>query len=130
MEVDLSGQIVSSAYGTRVYSGISLRETGYLRAHVRNSTKVLNLFSGAGGQEDFIRGASWSEGGKPIIGMHSLTSSGESAIRPFLTQGAAVLCSRALVRYLVTEHGIAFLFGKNLRQRAHALINIAHPDFR
>lgn len=105
LEVDLTGQTVSSCFGTKVYSGV-------------------------GGQEDFIRGASWSEGGKPILCMRSLTPDGKSAIRPFLTRGSAVLCSRALVRYIVTEHGIAYLFGKNLRQRAHALIGIAHPGFR
>ncbi|VUZ54432.1 unnamed protein product [Hymenolepis diminuta] len=105
LEVDLSGQTVSSCYGTQIYSGV-------------------------GGGEDFIRGASWSEGGKPILCLRSLTNSGESAIRPHLTRGAAVECSRALVRYVVTEHGIAYLFGKNLRQRAYALIQIAHPKFR
>uniref|UniRef100_A0A5K3ERJ6 Acetyl-CoA hydrolase n=1 Tax=Mesocestoides corti TaxID=53468 RepID=A0A5K3ERJ6_MESCO len=105
LETDLGGQIVSSTYGNEIRSGV-------------------------GGQEDFIRGASWSEGGKPILCMRSLTPSGESAIRPFLTKGTAVVCSRALVRYIVTEYGIAYLFGKNLRQRAHALIKIAHPDFR
>ena len=85
-----------------------------------------------GGIIDFLRGASIaSDGeGKPIIAMTSLNEEGKSAIVPFLPQGASVVVTRAHVHYVVTEYGIAYLFGKNLRQRAHALIQIAHPDFR
>lgn len=137
LEVDLTGQVVSSTHGSKIYSGKMNCSPWY--CFVCESRVQHTLLTpppphhpsiGVGGQEDFIRGASWSENGKPILCMSSLTPSGESAIRPFLTKGAAVLCSRALVRYIVTEYGIAYLFGKNLRQRAHALINIAHPDFR
>ncbi|VDL88143.1 unnamed protein product [Schistocephalus solidus] len=62
--------------------------------------------------------------------MCSKNSAGESSIVPFLTDGSGVVATRAHVHYVVTEYGIAYLFGKNIRQRAHALINIAHPDFR
>ena len=81
-----------------------------------------------GGQMDFIRGASLSEGGKAIIAMNSETAKGVSKITPFLKEGAGVVTTRAHVHYVVTEFGIAYLYGKNLRQRAHALIEIAHPD--
>ncbi|XP_060528877.1 4-hydroxybutyrate coenzyme A transferase [Cylas formicarius] len=107
IEVDLTGQIVSDSIGTRMYSGF-------------------------GGQVDFIRGA--AEGtdgkGKPIIALPSSTNKGESKIVPTIKQGAGVVTTRAHAHYVVTEHGIAYLFGKSLRQRAHALINIAHPDHR
>lgn len=107
IEVDLTGQVSSDSIGTR-------------------------FFSGFGGQVDFIRGA--AEGcdgkGKPIITMPSVTNKGESKIVPTLKQGAGVVTSRAHVHYVVTEHGIAQLFGKNMRQRAYALIQIAHPDHR
>ncbi|XP_065349547.1 4-hydroxybutyrate coenzyme A transferase [Cloeon dipterum] len=107
IEVDLTGQVVSDSIGTRMYSGF-------------------------GGQVDFIRGA--AEGldgrGKPIIALPSVTVRGESKISPYIKQGAGVVTSRAHVHYVVTEHGIAELFGRNLRQRAHALINVAHPDHR
>nr|CAD7200051.1 unnamed protein product [Timema douglasi] len=107
IEVDLSGQVVADSIGTRMYSGF-------------------------GGQVDFIRGA--AEGfdgkGKPIIALPSTTNKGESKISPFIKQGAGVVTTRAHVHYIVTEHGIASLFGASLRQRAYALINIAHPKHR
>ncbi|MEZ4919773.1 MAG: acetyl-CoA hydrolase/transferase C-terminal domain-containing protein [Saprospiraceae bacterium] len=79
---------------------------------------------------DFIRGASLSPGGKPIIALSSATRKGQSKIVPFLKQGAGVVTTRAHMHYVVTEYGVANLFGKNLQQRAKALIEIAHPDFR
>ncbi|XP_055373795.1 4-hydroxybutyrate coenzyme A transferase [Condylostylus longicornis] len=107
IEVDITGQVNSDSIGTRFYSGF-------------------------GGQVDFIRGA--AEGfdgkGKPIIAMPSVTNKGISKIVPLLKPGAGVVTSRAHVHYVVTEYGVAELFGKTMRQRAHALINIAHPDHR
>jgi len=79
---------------------------------------------------DFIRGAALSEGGKPIIALPSVTSKGDSRIVSYLQPGAGVVSTRAHVHYVVTEHGIADLWGKNLRQRAAALIAIAHPSHR
>lgn len=105
IEVDLTGQICSDSIGIMQYSGV-------------------------GGQMDFLRGAALSEGGKPIIALPSRTNKGISRIVPFLKQGAGVVATRAHAHYIVTEYGIAYLFGKNLRQRAHALINISHPDDR
>jgi acyl-CoA hydrolase len=105
IEVDLTGQICADSIGDR-------------------------LFSGVGGQMDFIRGASLSEGGKPIIALKSTTSRGESRIVNYLKPGAGVVTTRAHVHFVVTEHGIADLWGKNLRQRAAALIAIAHPAHR
>lgn len=105
VEVDLTGQVCADSIGTYHYSGV-------------------------GGQMDFIRGASLSEGGKPIIAFPSTTSRGESKIVPHLKQGAGVVTTRAHVHYVVTEYGVANLYGKNLRQRAKALIEIAHPDHR
>jgi acyl-CoA hydrolase len=105
IEVDLTGQICADSIGTILYSGV-------------------------GGQMDFIRGASLSEGGKPVIALASTTSKGESKIVPFLRQGAGVVTTRAHVHYIVTEYGTANLYGRNLKQRAAALINIAHPDHR
>jgi 4-hydroxybutyrate CoA-transferase len=106
IEVDLTGQVCSDSIGTRIYSGF-------------------------GGQVDFIRGAAQSEGGKPIIALPSTAKGGKlSKIVPTLQVGAGVVTTRADVHYVVTEHGIAYLHGKNLRQRAEALIAIAHPDFR
>lgn len=105
IEVDLFGQICADSIGTLQYSGV-------------------------GGQVDFIRGASLSEGGKPIIALNSVTKKGESKIVSMLKPGASVTTSRAHVHYIVTEFGIAYLFGKNLRQRATELIKIAHPDHR
>ncbi|MGM9511159.1 acetyl-CoA hydrolase/transferase family protein [Larkinella sp. GY13] len=105
IEVDLTGQVCADTIGTYQYSGV-------------------------GGQMDFVRGASLSEGGKPIIALPSVTKYGESKIVPFLKEGAGVTTTRAHVHYIVTEYGVAYLYGKNLRQRARALINIAHPDHR
>ena len=79
---------------------------------------------------DFMRGASLSEGGKPIIALPSTTVSGISRIVPYLKQGAGVVTTRAHAHYIVTEYGIAYLYGKNLRQRSKALIDIAHPNHR
>jgi acyl-CoA hydrolase len=79
---------------------------------------------------DFMRGAALSEGGKPIIAITSRTAKGMPRIVPFLKQGAGVVTTRGHVHYVVTEYGIAVMLGRNLRQRAHALINIAHPDDR
>jgi acyl-CoA hydrolase len=105
LEVDLTGQVCADSIGTYQYSGV-------------------------GGQMDFIRGAARSEGGKAIIALPSITSKGETRIVPWLKQGAGVVTTRAHVHYVVTEFGIAHLYGKNLTQRARALINIAHPDHR
>jgi acyl-CoA hydrolase len=79
---------------------------------------------------DFIRGASLSEGGKPIIALSSRTAKCVPRIVPVLKPGAGVVTTRSHVHYIVTEYGVAYLFGKNLRQRAKALIDIAHPDDR
>jgi acyl-CoA hydrolase len=79
---------------------------------------------------DFMRGASLSEGGKPIIALPSVTSKGLSRIVPFLKEGAGVVTTRGHVHWVVTEYGIINLFGKSLKQRAKALIGIAHPDHR
>ena len=77
---------------------------------------------------DFIRGAALSKGGKPVIALPSITKKGVSKIVPFLKQGAGVTTTRAHVNYVATEFGIVNLFGKNLKQRAKALIELAHPD--
>lgn len=79
---------------------------------------------------DFMRGASLSSGGKPIIAMPSVTAKGESKIVSMLKPGAGVVTTRAHVHYIVTEYGVADLFGKNLKDRAKSLINISHPDHR
>jgi len=105
LEIDLSGQVCADSIGSKMYSGI-------------------------GGQMDFIRGASLSEGGKPIIAIPSVTAKGESKIVPFLKSGAGVVTTRGHVHYIVTEYGIAYLYGKNLEERAKALIEIAHPAHR
>jgi len=105
IEVDITGQVCADSIGTRMYSGV-------------------------GGQMDFIRGASLSEGGKPIIALPSSTKRGESRISAFLKPGAGVVTTRAHMHYVATEYGVADLYGKNLRQRAKAMINIAHPDHR
>ena len=85
----------------------------------------------SGGQVDYVRGAAWSAGGKSIMAMPSTAAKGKaSRIVPFLAQGAAVTTSRNDVDYVVTEYGIARLKGKTLKQRARALIAVAHPDFR
>jgi acyl-CoA hydrolase len=105
VEVDLTGQICADSIGMYQYSGI-------------------------GGQMDFMRGAALSEGGKPIIALNSRTQKGKSKIVPYLQQGAGVVTTRGHVHYVVTEYGVAYLYGKNLRQRAKLLIDIAHPDDR
>ncbi len=105
VEVDLTGQICADSIGSRIYSGV-------------------------GGQMDFIRGAALSRGGKPIIALPSQTSKGESKIQATLKLGAGVVTTRAHAHYVVTEHGVAFLHGKSLRERADALIKIAAPEHR
>lgn len=88
------------------------------------------IFSGVGGQVDFLRGASLNPNGKPILALPSRTNKGIARIVPQLKPGAGVVTPRALVHYVVTEWGIADLFGKTLPERAKALIGIAHPDDR
>ena len=105
IEIDLTGQVCADSIGSYQYSGI-------------------------GGQMDFMRGASLSEGGKPIIALPSVTSKGLSRIVPFLKEGAGVVTTRGHVHWVVTEYGIVDLFGKGLKQRGKALISIAHPDHR
>lgn len=105
IEVDLTGQVCADSIGTYQYSGV-------------------------GGQMDFMRGAALSEGGKPIIALCSTTGKGASKIVPFLKPGAGVVTTRAHVHYVVTEHGVAYLYGRNLQQRAKALIGIAAPEHR
>ncbi len=105
IEVDITGQVCSDSIGTYHYSGV-------------------------GGQMDFIRGASLSEGGKPIIALPSTAGKGISRIVSFLKQGAGVVTTRANAHYIVTEYGVAYLYGKNMQQRAKALIEIAHPNHR
>jgi acyl-CoA hydrolase len=106
LQIDLTGQVCSDSIGNQFYSGI-------------------------GGQVDFLRGASRSKGGKPIIAISSTAKHGTiSRIVPMLYPGAGVVTSRGLVRYVVTEYGVAFLHGKSIRERAKSLIEIAHPDFR
>lgn len=105
IEVDITGQVCADSIGTKQYSGI-------------------------GGQMDFMRGAALSEGGKPIIAITSRTNKGQPRIVPFLQPGAGVVTTRGHVHYVVTEFGIAYLYGKNLRQRTRELISIAHPDDR
>jgi len=105
IEVDLTGQVCADSIGIYQYSGI-------------------------GGQMDFMRGASLSEGGKPVIALPSVTSKGISRIVPLLKPGAGVVTTRGHVHYIVTEYGVVNLYGKNMEQRARLLINIAHPDQR
>ena len=105
IEIDLSGQVCSDSIGSRIYSGV-------------------------GGQMDFIRGAAISKDGKPIIALPSKTSKGESKIVPFLKAGAGVVTTRAHVHYIVTEYGVAYLHGLTLEERAKALIAIAAPEHR
>jgi acetyl-CoA hydrolase len=106
LEVDITGQVCSDSIGSKLYSGF-------------------------GGQVDFIRGAARSEGGKPIIALPSTTKDFKiSRIVPTLKPGAGVVTNRADVHYVVTEYGVAYLHGKSIRERVHQLINIAHPDFR
>lgn len=103
IEVDVTGQVCADSIGAKMYSGV-------------------------GGQMDFIRGASLSEGGKAIIALPSITKRGESRIVPYLKQGAGVVTTRSHVQYVITEYGIAHLYGKTLKQRAEALVKIAHPN--
>jgi acyl-CoA hydrolase len=105
IEIDCTGQVCADSIGTYEFSGI-------------------------GGQMDFMRGASLSPGGKPIIALPSVTSKGESRIVPFLKQGAGVVTTRGHIHWVVTEFGVVNLFGKNLKQRGKALIEIAHPMHR
>jgi len=106
LQVDLTGQVCADSIGTRFYSGI-------------------------GGQVDFLRGASKAKGGKAIIALSSTAKGGTvSRIAPMLSPGAGVVTSRGLIRYVVTEYGVAYLHGKSIRERAKALIEIAHPKFR
>lgn len=102
-----------------------------LTGQVAADTLLGRFFSGIGGQVDFIRGAARSRGGKPIIALPSTAKNGTvSRIRPVFEEGAGVVTSRGDVHYVVTEYGVADLWGKNIRQRALALIEIAHPQFR
>ncbi|MFB2118856.1 acetyl-CoA hydrolase/transferase family protein [Parapedobacter sp. 2B3] len=105
IEIDLTGQVCADSIG--IYQ-----------------------FSGIGGQMDFIRGASLSDGGKPIIALPSVTSRNQSRIVPYLKEGAGVVTTRGHVHWVVTEYGMVNLFGKNLKQRGKALISIAHPSHR
>lgn len=106
IEIDLTGQVCADSMGHK-------------------------LFSGIGGQMDFIRGAAVSRGGKPIIALPSTAAKGTvSRITTQLKPGAGVVTTRGHVHYVVTEHGVVNLHGLNLRERAEALISIAHPDFR
>ena len=111
---------------TAINSAIEIDLTGQVCADTIGSYQ----FSGVGGQMDFIRGAALSKGGKPIFAMGSATKKGVSKIVPFLKPGAGVTTTRAHVHYVATEHGVVNLFGKNLQQRADALISIAHPNHR
>ncbi len=108
---------------TAINSAIEIDLTGQVCADTIGSFQ----FSGVGGQMDFIRGASLSEGGKPIFAISSATNKGVSKIVPFLKEGAGVTTTRAHVHYVATEYGVVNLYGKNLKQRAKALISIAHP---
>ncbi|MGA8220754.1 MAG: acetyl-CoA hydrolase/transferase C-terminal domain-containing protein [Candidatus Acidiferrales bacterium] len=106
LQIDLTGQVCSDSLGTYFYSGI-------------------------GGQVDFLRGASHSKGGKPIIALPSTAKNGTiSRIAAMLAPGSGVVTSRGLIQYVVTEYGVAYLHGKSIRERARALIEIAHPKFR
>ena len=106
LEVDLTGQVNADSIGFRFYSGI-------------------------GGQADFIRGAALANQGKPIIAIPSTAKAGQiSRIVSKLADGAGVVTTRGDVHYVVTEYGVAYLHGKNIRERAMALISIAHPDVR
>ena len=105
IEVDVTGQVCADSIGSSMYSGV-------------------------GGQMDFIRGASLSKEGRAIIALPSVTRKGISRIVPVLKQGAGVVTTRAHVHYVVTEYGIANLFGKTIKQRVKALVDIAHPDHR
>jgi acyl-CoA hydrolase len=103
LQVDLTGQVCADSLGTKFYSGV-------------------------GGQIDFIRGASMSKGGKPIIAMPSVTTKGQTKIAPVLSSGAGVNTTRANMHWFVTEYGAVNLYGKSLQERAKLIISIAHPD--
>jgi acyl-CoA hydrolase len=105
LEVDVTGQVCADSLGSRIYSGV-------------------------GGQMDFIRGAALCEDGKPIIALPSTTRTGESRIVCKLKPGAGVVTTRAHVHYVVTEYGSVNLYGRNLRERAELMVSIAHPDHR
>ncbi len=105
IEVDLTGQVCADSIGSKIYSGI-------------------------GGQNDFMYGSTLSEGGMNFIALSSTTAKGKSKINPFLTQGAGVTTNRYIIQNIVTEYGVAELKGRSYAQRARALINIAHPDYR
>lgn len=102
IEVDVTGQVCADSIGAKMYSGV-------------------------GGQMDFIRGASLSEGGKAIIALPSITKRGESRIVPYLKKGAGVVTTRSHVQYIITENGIASLYGKTLKKRVNEMVKIAHP---
>lgn len=105
LEIDLTGQVCADSIGKYHYSGV-------------------------GGQMDFMRGASLSEGGKPIMALNASTKNGKSKIVPFLKEGAGVVTTRAHLQYVVTEYGTAYLYGKNLRQRSYELMRIAAPEHK
>lgn len=105
IQVDITGQVCSDSIGTKFYSGV-------------------------GGQIDFIRGASMSPGGKPIIAMPSVTARGVSKIAPVLNLGAGVVTTRSNMHWMVTEYGAVNLYGRTLQDRARLLISIAHPEHR
>ncbi|MEN8250772.1 MAG: acetyl-CoA hydrolase/transferase C-terminal domain-containing protein [Bacteroidota bacterium] len=105
VEIDITGQVCADSVGTRMISGV-------------------------GGQMDFLRAASLSEGGKPIIALPSTTKNGDSKLVPVLREGAGVVTTRAHVHYVITEYGVADLYGKSLKQRARLLVDIAHPAHR
>ena len=111
---------------TAINSALSVDITGQVNA----DSLGIKFYSGSGGQLDFIRGAAASEGGKPIIALPAVTNKGVSKICPTLLNGAGVVTTRFDVHYIVTEFGIADLYGKTLQERAKTLINIAHPDHR
>ena len=103
LQVDITGQVCADSIGIKFYSGV-------------------------GGQIDFLRGASLSNGGKPIIAMPSVTAKGVSKIAPILTPGAGVVSTRANIHWLITEFGAVNLYGRTLQDRAKLIISIAHPD--
>ncbi|HLF35263.1 MAG TPA: acetyl-CoA hydrolase/transferase C-terminal domain-containing protein [Cyclobacteriaceae bacterium] len=105
IEIDLTGQVCADSIGTKHFSGV-------------------------GGQMDFIRGASYSRGGKPIIALTSRTRKGIPRIVPVLRSGSGVVSTRANVHYVITEYGIAYIYGQSMKERARRLINIAHPEDR
>lgn len=105
IEIDLTGQVCADSIGSRIYSGV-------------------------GRQMDFIRGASISEGGKPIIALPSVSKKGFTKIVPRLREGAGVVTTRAHIHYIVTEYGHVNLHGKSMEERIELLISIAHPDHR